>query len=374
MRPLTDLIWSGTDRSHLNPRVSVNSVIDWTTLSLAALVTSSMWLGKTPPDSPSIPTDHPSARHNTVPAFPPAPAALRAKSMRAGGDAAEVFSALDKEIMDLAAAPPDYRDEARRGYEDTADLYGYMVNLLPGARKGDAASQYYISMALEECRAYLRLDATAAFAMLEASNDWPAEDRAFWDRDYFRCRNFAGGDLTALLEAMSDPVPGAITEYASVWFERAAQEDYPPALAELALQRSRTLNRRQRLDLLQEAVATGDPVVYWHLFAQTSNGEIARGTVPSLAWLIVACRAGMDCRDEAQWSRVWLCSRAGSADCQRGESALEYYWRTLSPQDRLSAYQLAAAIEADMKTGTFEQLPWPGLPGLDDATESPEDT
>jgi len=343
----------------------VKLVLDWATLSLATLVTSSLWLGSMPQDLSPAPARSPTVLHK-APAFPPVPAASRIRKSTPVDQNSGDSLATDREIARLASALPDYQDNIRQDFDEAGDLYDYMIDLLPGAQRGDAASQYYLSMALEECRVYLRLDATAALATYEASSSWSAEDRVAWDRDYFRCRNFAGGDLAALMEALGDDRPGAVTEYASVWFERAARAGYPAAIAELALQRSRTLNRQARLDLLKQAVAANDAVVYWHLFAQTNEGETGRGSVASLAWLIVACRAGADCRDEAQWSRAWLCGPGAGAACGRDKSALEYYWHSLPPQDRQAAYQLAASIEINVQSGNYEQLPWPALRGETD--------
>src|SRR6185295_12920407 len=97
-----------------------------------------------------------------------------------------------------------------------------------------------------------------------------------------------------------------------LWFERATQSGYPPALAELALRPS-PIGAPEREAMLREVLPQGGPDVYWLLFAHSADIASGELSEAALAWLIVACRAGQDCGENARWYRSFSClGRDGS--------------------------------------------------------------
>ena len=156
--------------------------------------------------------------------------------------------------------------------------------------------------------------------------------------------------------------PGSEAEYASLWFERAGQAGYPTALAELAL-RPNPYGFAEREAMLHAALAHGGPDVYWLLFAHSSEDPTGTTGVPALAWLIVACRSGQDCTEEARWFRGLACLQEGG--CAEGRSALEHYWLAASAPQREEAWTLASRIEGALAARKWGELPFPDLERLD---------
>ncbi len=295
--------------------------------------------------------------------FPPAP---RARMLEAGARAGvpRVFT-LDREIARLGRAPPR-PGPTRRAFQDAPNLMRFALDRLPEAAEGDGASQYFIYLALDQCRSYLRNDFEGASANLERLTNVPdlnPEEQIAWQSDLERCRGFAVSDWSALGEALGEDKPGAEVEYASVWFERAANSGYGPALAEQALRPS-PFDAQTRAQMLRDVLPTAGAEVYWLMFAH--SGDVAAGEVrvPALAWLIAACRAGQDCTEDARWYRNFVCTN-GEQRCLSGQSALEYYWFSASPYQRDRAWTQAYRIEAALKAGAWEEVPFPDLERLD---------
>ena len=270
---------------------------------------------------------------------------------------------LDREIARLAARPPVYRERLRERYLKGGDLYAFMQELLAEAEAGERVSQFYLYLTLDQCQMYLRLNGDEAQALEERMmlllNDQPSDERVQWHSEYERCRRFAGADLARLRAAMGDELPGAESEYASIWFQRSAQAGYAPALAEGAL-RINTLSAGERIAMLEEALANGDAEVYWMLSYHSPGDELGAVTRSGVAWLILACRAGFDCTRGADWFRGSACLQEGE-DCAPGESALEHYWYRLPAYERQSAWRLAERIDQDRLAGNFAHMPWPEL-------------
>jgi len=295
--------------------------------------------------------------------FPPPPTARRLATASRGGLPAVL--ALDQEVARLGRARPRL-EPLRRALLEAPNLTQFALELLPAAIAGDGASQYFIYLALDQCRAYLRRDLESARLNLEAMLDVPdlsGEERAAWRAEYERCRGFGLGGWDAIGQAIGMEEPGSEAEYASLWFERATQSGHPTALAELAL-RPNPLGVAERSAMLQEALAQAGPDVYWLLFAHSADVGSGDVGVPALAWLIVACRAGQDCGENARWFRGLACMPEAGA-CTGGRSALEHYWYAASPGERDAAWTEAHRIEAALAMGQWEELPFPDLERLD---------
>jgi hypothetical protein len=295
-------------------------------------------------------------------AFPPAPV-LRRLDLAARGGLPSVMGR-DAEIARLGRAAPRL-DPLRRAFTEAPNLTQFAMDRLAAAMAGDGASQYFIYLALDQCRAYLRRDLESARLNLESMLNVPdltGEERATWRAEYERCRGFGLGGWDAIGQALGMEEPGSEAEYASLWFERAGQSGYPTALAELAL-RPNPYGVAEREAMLRAALAQGGPDTYWLLFAHSGDDPAAAAGVTGLAWLIVACRAGQDCTEQARWYRGFAC--LGENGCAAGRSALEHYWFSASPGERDQAWTQAARIEGAIASRRWGDLPFPDLEKLD---------
>lgn len=313
----------------------------------------------------------------TLPALPPAP-----QAPRWGGPvvaAAGSFPPGRVPVAQVAPAAPDPEREIerlgraaprpqplRRAFDEADDLARFALERVAAAAAGDGASQYFIYLALEQCRSFLHgyFEGTSAnLERMAEETGLNAEELRAWQRDLERCRGFAAHDWSALGEALGPAQPGGAIEYASVWFERAAAAGHPTALAEQAL-RPGPYGTVEREAMLARALAGGDAEVYWLLFAHSGELQAATPGVPALAWLIVACRAGQDCSEEAPWYRDIVCTDV-SRPCQSGRSALEHYWDAADPATRRAAMTQANEIEELIPEARWSQLPVPPLEHLD---------
>ena len=305
--------------------------------------------------------------------FPPAPESRRLGMASRGGLPAVM--ALDPEIARIGRAPPRL-DPLRRAFLEAPNLTQFALDRLPRAVAGDGASQYFIYLALDQCRAYLRRDIESARLNLETmlnvqDQDLAGEERVAWRAEYERCRGFGLGGWDAIGQSLGMDEPGSEAEYASLWFERATQARYPTALAELAL-RPNPHTAAEREAMLFEALPQAGPDLYWLLFAHSADLPSGEISAASLAWLIVACRAGQDCTETARWYRGFACLREEGA-CVQGRSALEHYWFAASPRERDTAWTQSRGIEAALGAGEWGQLPLPDLERLDNHRVWPGD-
>lgn len=271
----------------------------------------------------------------------------------------------DTEVARLGRQPPRL-PALRRAFLESDDLRAFALERLPQARAGDGASQYFIYLALDQCRSYLRSDAQRAddtLGRMLAEADLGPEERAAWQADYERCRGFALDDWAALGEALGEDRPGAEVEYAAAWFERAAAAGHPPALVEQAL-RPGPYGADERRELLREALPGAGPDAYWLLFAHSGETQAGEVNAAALAWLLVACRAGQDCGEQARWYRGFACI-PDERRCVPGRTALDYYWNEASLRDRDEAWSQAFEIEAMLRQGRWDELPLPDLESRD---------
>lgn len=278
---------------------------------------------------------------------------------------------IEREIAGLSQQGGGAPDPTLTTYQSSVDLYDFLMDMIPQAARGNGAAQYHIYLALEECRAYLGPNGEATLEETTLKPFWrnaPTGDnslesdaeRRLWLNEYHRCKHFVGGSLTALEAALGDALPGDVTEYGAVWFERAFLSGYPIALADMAL-RLPSITRAARIALLEKAVASGDAQVFLSIFEHALDSSSHDKHLSSTsAWLLVACRAGLDCGPHAYWYRTRACVGNPLLPCKPGESALMYFWSQLSPAQRVMAYELALSIEQALLMEDFSQLPWPG--------------
>lgn len=324
-------------------------------VGLAALVLGTLSVLPAAPVSP-LPL---ASRAFSAPSFPPA---------RAARDAARpgaAVPALDAEVARLGRARPRL-ESLRRAFQDSGNLLQFALDRLPQAVAGDGASQYFIYLALDQCRSYLRNDFDSAGAQIEqlmSMTELTTEERNAWRAEYARCRAFLVGDWAVLGDALGDDKPGAEIEFASVWFERAAQAGYGPALAEQALRPS-AHGADERADMLRAALASRSADVFWLLFAHSGEVQVGEINAPALAWLLVACRAGQDCSGEARWYRGFVCAQ-DEHRCREGQSAIGFYWQSATAAERVEAWTQAIEMEQHLSDGRWDALPLPELESRD---------
>ncbi|HUP90912.1 MAG TPA: hypothetical protein VM074_01590 [Solimonas sp.] len=296
-------------------------------------------------------------------AFPPTPRVHPEPPLPAAPASPHVLT-LDREIARIGDQGARSPEPLAERYARASSLRTFAFEMLGRAVAGDGAAQYHLYLALEQCVMYLRLgreDAQAMYAQqMVVLADARAEERSRWEFEYNRCQDFAAGGVEPFAAALGDRRPGAANEYASVWFELSADSGYPLAQAERAL-RSDAYSPMQRREWLEQAAAGGDPAVYWALFSYALAQEPQE---LATAWLIVACRAGMDCTEASPWYRT-ACDDQDEDLCQLGESALEHYWFRLPSDRRAAAWARAADVERLLAQGEWGQLPWPVLQGRD---------
>lgn len=329
-----------------------------TAIGAAGLAGLVLWMLAVVPPAPRVPhVPVPRAAGAAAP-FPPPRAAVAVR-------AASAPRRPDGEIARLGRAAPR-QHPLRQAFEDATDLAGFALERLPAAAAGDGASQYLIYLSLDQCRSFLHGDfdgANANLARMSEVSDLNAEELAAWQAELERCRGFAARDWSAVGSALGDERPGGEVEYASVWFERAVRAGHPAALAEAALQPA-PYGVSEREALLAQALAAGGPEVYWLLFAHSAEVQDGAITAPALAWLIAACRAGQDCREDAAWFRGFVCA-GNPARCPAGQSALEYYWYAATPRERAEASLQANEIEEFLMDGRWQDTPIPPLENRD---------
>ncbi len=339
--------------------MQARAFILWLLAGMAAVGLGWWWLATPVAETRTAPVRPASKPELTVhgPRFPPTEAAEPSRPARD----------LNREIAELGARRPAYEEPIRRRFALSSDLYRFVMDLLLEGQGANGAGQYHIYLALDQCRPYLRIDPQGAQQLYETAmlqlGERPLEERMQWQSEYLRCRNFAGGDLGLVREALGADLPGAEIEYGSVFFERAAESGYPPALLEEVL-RVTEVSEAQRIDRLQEALGSGDPEVYWLLFNHLRDADDAQASVSSLSWLIVACRGGYDCTAQADWFRYTICGQEQAA-CRSTDSAIGYYWYALSPSQRELAFTRAEAIENGIQHGNIDPSLLPALPTRD---------
>jgi len=331
-------------------------------------------------DATTVTTASSPPQSHHISGFPPAPSAFepRAKPPEVlRREAPRLAGSPDLAIERLAQWASIDSDPLRRGFANSSDLYAFLLDHLDAAQDGDGAAAYYIYLALDECRPYLRLQPEEARALLDrmqpSLDESAQEERQSWVRDNQRCHRFAGGDLSMVARLLGADRPGAESEYGSVMFERAADAGFAPAVAERAL-REPDLAPAVRNAMLRDALHDGNADVLWQLFRRSWSADSGEQQARSLAWLVEACRNGYDCSGQAPWYRAGECAD-GSERCLPGQSALAHYWYAASDETREAAFGLAQEMDSALARERIDELPLPPQPepSMNEASQAAED-
>src|SRR5581483_11020796 len=118
--------------------------------------------------TPAAPTpDSTISPRPSVAQFPPPPTDPERASLRRASLAPPVRGNADAAMERLAKWATLDADPLRRTFANSGDLYGFVESHLARATAGDGAASYYIYLALDECRPYLRMNAEEARALAQ---------------------------------------------------------------------------------------------------------------------------------------------------------------------------------------------------------------
>lgn len=240
-------------------------------------------------------------------------------------------------------AAPDYLDFARA--------------LLPAARAGDHAAQFYIFRALEYCadeynlyfkRQGIRHSLDDAMKMA-VTVGWPFDPEVV-RRAYARCHTIIEAGAAELGERHA-------------WLRLASDGGYPRAQVVAARDIFRDLpsssadnvaNREQRRSLVAKAIRSRDPEVIWEI-ANTPPGDLGPegdADTEQMAWYFAACQRGFDCSPQSEgvrWACMW--DRA----CQPYESVHDVFRRARG-DDLHEIESRARWINQKIDAGDWEAL------------------
>lgn len=212
-----------------------------------------------------------------------------------------------------AVAPPA---ALRDRFAKATNYWQFANGLAPAAQAGDRDSQYYLWRAMRWCEDENRFDFERKHRQLTLEEGLAESQRLRTPLQlarltYARCHEFQQRDDSSLGRS-------------SEWLAAATESRQPAAQAatalQLLLQQVMDSNAREagltppvdqenRIDnsvdphvLLREAVESADPEVLRAIAdAQGMLNPNQQDNTSEFAWLLLACRAGLDCSADADW-------------------------------------------------------------------------
>jgi hypothetical protein len=267
----------------------------------------------------------------------------------------------------LATAPP--ADELT--VSDPAALFQQSTNylelarkLLPFAKSGDIAAQYWLQRALRRCDLDYESSIQEAATDGALSQDEVAEivrndtrvDAAEVRLIFDQCFPLS----TSGAEAFGD---------SDDWRENSAKGGYPLALAELADSRAAdALNddtaagadvRTESLRLARDALRTGDAEVVMRLagvafYMNSADEKWDDGFRARNIWYLAACQRGADCGPQSTRTRRWC---RGDPHCQPFETLADLM-RRQAPADFAAMENRAREINELIDGKKWDELPF----------------
>lgn len=241
--------------------------------------------------------------------------------------------------------PPLEREDYAAQFRAASDYLDFARSLLPAARAGDHAAQFYIFRTLDYCNVEFRMffyrqgvrqTLDGALKMAVARN-WPFDSEEV-RRVHARCHT--------LMESAPEDF-GERHE----WLKLASEGGYPLAQVVTAQQQFRESIRtngdndaraEQRRSLVAQAIRSRDPEVIWEIgdtpvkpfkpvTEEDTEGVAEDDTedesqVNQFAWFVAACQRGFDCSAQSNAVRV-LCSF--DRNCQPYETVTDIFRRSI---------------------------------------------
>jgi TPR repeat protein len=301
----------------------------------------------------------PTSDNTLVRALLPKPTDSRTQAQ---GQSAPAVSTVPSAVLDKVSQT-DYKKE----FASSNNYWEFAHAILPAAKAGNAAAQFYLYRVLERCDEYnrmyfqhrgqhLALDQGLQFAVQRHLSIDVAQSV------FDRCHLFQENDLTEL---------GSATD----WLEKATDAGHPLAEATTA---GKILEQdmRRRLaqaggvpnpsnsvevgngadprELLKSAVRSKDPEVIFSIGEAQSllNPSNSDTNATRFAWWLVACQRGFDCSGDAEWVKSG-CAEASPCSSASGPSELI---RILSRDEWPEVQQRAQEISSKLDAGKWDDL------------------
>ena len=254
--------------------------------------------------------------------------------------------------MQLPDTPPLEGEDYAAQLRAASDYLEFARSLLPAARAGDHAAQFYIFRALDYCtreyRAYFGRGPawrTLDDAMRRATTRWPY-DSELVRGIYTQCHTLVEtgsnefGERDEWLRMASDGgYPLAQVTYAqNQWHAMSGPED------------DATLEARRRL--VGKAIRSRDPAVVSAVADVILAPEGQGYEWDYLAWRLAACQRGFDCSPQSDFVK-WSCY--GDTNCQPYETAIDLI-RRATGNDFLEVEARARWINEKIDAGDWEAM------------------
>jgi hypothetical protein len=236
----------------------------------------------------------------------------------------------------------------------------YDPGLALAAENLDAASRYFVAMALEDCYALSRHGLPRLHdEFLHRVNVSVSASASHQYEDWLRERAFAGTTRHCLA---FDGVPISPEKILGL-LQSSARDGDPRAIARTLLFRDLADSKQGTFDLVTRLLSTRDPIVIRDVGLFLTRGEssmiVGDGAAPvnatslAIAWELVACDFGMDCGSDSKLLNN-LCAYQGQCRAFSYEDWLSRY--TESAEELQEIKRLRALLYRGLMSRDWELL------------------
>jgi hypothetical protein len=305
------------------------------------------------------PRSQPPGEHATVPeAMTTAPEPSRSRNAGSSPESAIMQTESGQSPHPTTTGPSDYRAQMR----ESRDYLEFAQELLPAARNGDAAAQFYLSQVLAYCSSLYE------WYFIERSSEGRVRHRTLDEAQQISAaRPFFSADDIRDIQARCQrlrSLDGAALGDANEWFDAALAQRFPMAQAQAAsnlalqsLQRGDEQKARIARDearrLSFEALNTPDTAVLLVVsgvgaaLAGEASGEASRR---KLSWTLAAALRDENSADLRDWIRTTC---RADTQCQPYETAADVILRRAG-NDRDEVERRARELKEKIDAGTLE--------------------
>lgn len=237
---------------------------------------------------------------------------------------------------------PNWQRRVGAQFYTAPDYFAFVRAHAAAAYAGDRRAAFYIGETVKRCASTMEL-----YRLVGQTTD-----------DFNACAGF-GGDPPA--DPFADVLPARPGGYPwQYWHARALAGDDPLALVTDAVEQRTTAGApvAQVRRAVALAVGSGDPDAYLAVGQALTNGAIGADPVDGIAWILVACETGVDCRLDNPQVGYMHCAAVGA--CPAGME-LPAWLRAKFGDDAATEAEgrrdaILAALDAGKSVASFVQV------------------